>query len=76
MSKHTVKQLAKKEQIIVTALDAYAPVMQLGIDHCTQLEAIKETIEYCRTTPIPTKYGALLSWHQYRIIAPLLLKTF
>lgn len=49
------KQLSRKETVVIAAMDAYAPVMQLGIDPYSKLEALKATASALKEYPLPHK---------------------
>jgi len=62
------KQLVRKEQVIIAALEEYAPVMQLGIDKASQREAIKATIAVLKDYPVtykPKRFAFLVSVPDY-----------
>lgn len=74
MSTQKRKLLARKEQVIIDALDEFSPVMQLGIDKASQREAIKATIAILKdypTTYKPKRFAFYESAPDYCAVAAL-----
>lgn len=74
MSNQKRKLLARKEQVIINALDEYAPVMQFGIDKACQREAIKATIAVLKDYPAtykPKRFAFFASAPDYCAAAAL-----